>query len=78
MGNYRIAETHTGRLVNNLIYHNKKNAISDARIEALARKQSCTVYKEGVNEDYAITICKFPYYLRNCKLDIKDIYVNKI
>lgn len=73
---YNIYETYTGKAADCFDYKNKENAIKLARHYALKRKQSMSVIIK--EDDTCIAICEFPYYLRNCDLEISDIYVNKI
>lgn len=57
--------------------NNKRNAIDSAKRKALDKKRSIIIYRTVGNDLIFTGIAEFPYYLRNCKLDIRDIYWNE-
>lgn len=74
MKHYYTIETREGAIVADAL--TKKDAIRTARKSALDYKESMTIHKVDKETrrtlDY-VGIAEFPYFLRNCQLDLRDI-----
>lgn len=75
MKHYYTIETFEGTIVADS--SNKKDAIKKARESALEYRVSMFVHKISTETrkilDY-MGVAEFPYYLRNCKLEFRDIH----